>query len=805
MKKDLLLLLFIAVLSLHSNSQNLNVTLAGTLSYGNTGLANICGWKSPVDGKEYALVGAANGMSIVNVTNPASPVQIKLIPGSNSVWREIKTNGNYAYVTTEAGGGLQIVDLTNLPGTSLPVATWAPTISGKTLGSIHALHIDNGKVYLYGSNIGNKGAVVADIATSPMSPVYLGSYDNRYIHDGYVRGDTLYACHIYQGDCEIVNMKNPAAGVSLADFQTPSVFTHNSWLTKDSKICFTTDEVSNSFLASYDITNLNNITELDRIQSNPGSQSVVHNTHIIQKNGVDYAVTSWYKDGFTIVDASHPSNLVQVGNYDTAPTASGAGESNCWGVYPFLPSGTIVASDMQNGLFVCSPTYVRACFLEGVVMDCNTGNPLAGAKVQLLNPPVQNINSATDLTDAYGKYGVGVVTASTYTVIVSKQAYVSQTFTVSVTSGNTTTLNVNLCPQTPPFSYTGHVFDNATSVGIKGANVHMQDSSLVWDTLTDANGNFTIPSMLSGTYDIIVGKWGYITKCFSNQNINSLSSGINVGLDAGIYDDFSFDWGWIPSGICSNAWVRGVPIGTIDGANGNAIANPDKDDQTDCSGQAFVTDNGGGASSDHDVDPPGYAILTSPLFDPTSFSAPMVSYSRWFYDAKLNNKSPNDTMEIYISNGSTTVLLERILNNTAGNGTWAHKSYKISSFAPVTATMQISISISDANPGSVVEGGFDKFYVYDSATVAVNNISAAEKNVLVYPNPFVTSTSVQITNHKLQAPILTLYDVFGREVRRLKLETLETKIDRGNLVSGIYFYKVTDGEALVDTGKIVIE
>ena len=284
MKKHALFIVFIAVSSLCSNAQNLNVTLAGTLSYGSTNLANICGWKSPVDGKEYALVGAGNGLSIVNVTNPANPVQIKLIPGSNSVWREIKTNGNYAYVTTEAGGGLQIVDLTNLPGTNLPVATWTPNISGKTLGSIHALHIDNGKVYLYGSNIGNKGAIVADIVTNPMVPVYLGSYDTRYIHDGYVRGDTLYACHIYQGDCEIVNMKNPAAGVSLADFQTPNVFTHNSWLSKDSKICFTTDEVSNSFLAAYDVSNLSNVTELDRIQSNPGGQSVVHNTHIIQKN-----------------------------------------------------------------------------------------------------------------------------------------------------------------------------------------------------------------------------------------------------------------------------------------------------------------------------------------------------------------------------------------------------------------------------------------------------------------------------------------------------------------------------------------
>src|ERR1035437_713763 len=296
-----------------ANAQDLNLTLASTYTYSTGTIANIGGWKSPVDGKEYALVGAHNGLSIVDVSTPTAPVQITLIPGPSSLWREVKMNGNYAYVTTEAGtSGLQIVDLTNLPATNLAVATWTPTILGTPLKTIHSLHIDNakGKVYLYGSNIGNQGAIVADIVTNPMAPVYLGYYNNRYIHDGYVRGDTLYACHINQGDLEIVNMTNPAAGVSLASFNTPNNFTHNSWLSTDSKTVYTTDEVPNSFLTAYDITNLGNISELDRIQSNPGTSAWVHNTHIIKVNENDFAVTSWYSDGFTIVDAGRPSNLV---------------------------------------------------------------------------------------------------------------------------------------------------------------------------------------------------------------------------------------------------------------------------------------------------------------------------------------------------------------------------------------------------------------------------------------------------------------------------------------------------------------
>jgi len=408
------LLFFTAICLLPSAfclSQNINITLVGQLSYGAEELSNIWGWKSPVDGKEYALVGAADGLSIVDVTIPSAPVQIVQIPGPSSQWREIRTNGNYAYVTTESGTiGLQIVDLTNLPATNLATATWTPTINTQVLETIHALQIDNGKVYLYGSNVGGGGAVIADINTTPMSPVYLGSYDTGgYIHDGYVRNDTMYAGHIWAGEVEIVNLTNPASGVPIGLFQTPGAFTHNTWLSKDSKTCFTTDEVDGAYLAAYDISNLGNITLLDTIQSNPGSSSIPHNTYIVNKFGIDYAVTSWYKDGLTIVDASNPSNLVQVGNYDTSPAMSGGGYGGCWGVYPFLPSGIILASDIELGLFVLNSVHLYNGVNESAAENSQVNvypNPFSTSATVEVNSPLIN-GAKGDVTfkmfDVFGK------------------------------------------------------------------------------------------------------------------------------------------------------------------------------------------------------------------------------------------------------------------------------------------------------------------------------------------------------------------------------------------------------------------
>ena len=69
----------------------------------------------------------------------------------------------------------------------------------------------------------------------------------------------------------------------------------------------------------------------------------------------DRYYVSHYRRGLVVFDITDPRDLVEVGNLDTfltplrttAPALEGA-----WGVYPFLPSGNILISDIENGLFV---------------------------------------------------------------------------------------------------------------------------------------------------------------------------------------------------------------------------------------------------------------------------------------------------------------------------------------------------------------------------------------------------------------------------------------------------------------------
>ena len=82
-------------------------------------------------------------------------------------------------------------------------------------------------------------------------------------------------------DSEVVDVSNPASTNIMATQFTPDQFTHNCWLSDDGNTLYTTDEVSGAFVTSYDVSDILNISELDRVQSNPGSGTIPHNAFVV--------------------------------------------------------------------------------------------------------------------------------------------------------------------------------------------------------------------------------------------------------------------------------------------------------------------------------------------------------------------------------------------------------------------------------------------------------------------------------------------------------------------------------------------
>ena len=85
--RSVLFLLFLLGSHLLS-AQNINNAFRSKLTFPGQTLANV--WGYAANGREYALLGAAQGMIVVDITNPDAPQQIAQIPGPNNLWKEIK-------------------------------------------------------------------------------------------------------------------------------------------------------------------------------------------------------------------------------------------------------------------------------------------------------------------------------------------------------------------------------------------------------------------------------------------------------------------------------------------------------------------------------------------------------------------------------------------------------------------------------------------------------------------------------------------------------------------------------------------
>ena len=455
MKKILFTLLLLPFLTFSQNSYNMG--LIGTYEWNSTEGNDIWGWVSPISEDEYALVGLNDGFACVNVSSPSNPTLEFQIADINSTWRDVKTWGNYAYVTTEADAGLLIVDLTDMTGnTNWHVSNFTNPTTGASVEftAAHNLYIDeNGICYIFGASSAtgsspSDGAIFLDVAANATAPHYLGEWNEHYIHDGMVRGDTMYAGCIYAGELYVVDVSDKNNPSTLGTHSTPNNFTHNAWISDDGHFVFTTDETSDAYLAAYDITDCNNIQEVDRIQSNPGSSSIPHNTHV---DG-NFLITSYYRDGTTVHDISQPNNMVQVAYYDSY-SGSGNGFDGCWGTFPYLPSGIIISSDINsstNGnakLLVYERGFSGACYLEGNVTDGSTGSAIIGANIVILNTIIPN-SSTTNLS---GIYSCGNADGGIFDVVFSMPGYINDTLQATLINGQVVILNavLNIDPNAP--------------------------------------------------------------------------------------------------------------------------------------------------------------------------------------------------------------------------------------------------------------------------------------------------------------------------------------------------------------------
>ena len=513
---------------------------------------------------------------------------------------------------------------------------------------------------------------------------------------------------------DVSDKMNP---VRLAEQITPFEFTHNAWVSDDNNYAFTTDERANAYLTAYDVSDIGNIRETDRFRplETEGENVIVHNTHYF--NG--FLVTSWYTDGVVIVDGSRPENLVEVANYDTWDGPSGD-FNGCWGAYPWLPSGNLLVSDIQSGLYVIGVDYKRACWLEGTVRNSETDQVIPNVNVNIQSAKLNREN-----TDLDGEYKTGQVEAGTFTVEFTHPEFLSGEFEVVLENGKVTILDVELTPKAK-ISISGRVRDAFSQEMIPGANVRVSNSEVGFDVVADQNGEFQM-EVFEEDYEVFAGAWGY-----HYYNLEDYAFTANeiliIDLARGYKDDFVLDYNWTASGDAGTGmWERGIPIET---RTRNFIANPGSDVDFDLGEECYVTGNAGGNGGADDVDN-GTVILTSDVMDLTWYKEPILIYSYWF--VITSGLTPeDDTLKAFITNGVDTV---QILAEAEAADVWKRSdSIRVADIIEITDQMQVIYQTTDFEGfGHIVEAGIDAFEIIEGQPVNTDNFN--EIAFSMYPNP----------------------------------------------------------------------
>ncbi len=330
---------------------------------------DVWGWVDPDNGDEYALMGMTNGTAFVRVTDPENPVIVGRMATQtiSATWRDIKVYNNHAYIVADRANshGVQIFDLTRLRGVSNNTTFSADAVySG--IGSAHNIAINEatGFAYVVGASQCAGGLHMLDLA-NPVDPVFVGCHsDQGYSHDTqcvvYSGPDTDHTgkeiCFRSNEDSvSISDVTNKNAPVTLSSATYPNFgYTHQNWIDDSQSFLFVGDELDERDLGVATTTIVMDVRDLDNISYAYGhvqsTSAIDHNMYVVGNR----LFQANYRAGLRVLEFGDltGNTLTQAMFFDTWPDDNNSGFDGAWSTYPFLPSGNILISDINRGLFI---------------------------------------------------------------------------------------------------------------------------------------------------------------------------------------------------------------------------------------------------------------------------------------------------------------------------------------------------------------------------------------------------------------------------------------------------------------------
>ncbi len=745
------------------------------------------GYTAP-DGREYALLGGYTGTHIVDITQKPI-VEVAFIPGPPSGWREMKTYGEVGYIVSEGGGGLQIVDLSNLPDSATLIRA-----DTTLLRTGHTITQEGDWIYVHGMNVEtgfNQGTMIFEVATDPLNPKLVGGYDRDYVHDVMISNDTMYAAMINDGRLDIVYLNEDRTEATyVTEITYPGAGTHSSDLTGDGRYILTTDEIGSTAktMKVWDRSDVDDIIKVG--EWTPEPDAIIHN---IRRLG-DLAYIAWYTAGVRIADISDPLNPVEVGFYDFYEGEEQIYQG-CWEVYPYFPSGKIIASSTIDGLHVFTFNGSTTGSAIVTIVDSATGEALPGVTLEL--PEL----GRTEVSDANGEIILAAAAGET-TYETALLNYRRSEGTLELLAGGAE-LEIRLAP----------LAMRKVTVLIDGLDKTGAEVRFTAPVAYDLTGrpeegkspegpvDLLLPA--DSSYALMIGAWGYLVEEVAIPS-GPDSTAVTVTLVPGYYDNADLDLGWSLGDPADNniggEWERGVPVGVeVFFNNTRALLEPAEDFTPGPGGKAFMTD----IAPARDISPgladvdSGSVTLTSPRFDLTAYVefplSPSIEVALWYTNDAVPFFPADDKLYVRLSDDGGATWVDA-LTLTSGLSDWTTFSIPITTFVDLTDNMLFRIVAADSMEQGWVEAGMDDFRVQINYDLGLRDadrpLASATLQLLPQPSSGRSDLTLALPD-RITGLDIALYNTLGERLVDLYAGDIEAgehrfSIDGTKLAAGLY-------------------
>jgi hypothetical protein len=311
-----------------------------------------------------------NRVDLIDITNPAAPIVASTYvvnsPDTGASAQDVKSANGLMFVGLESssGNGAHIVDIRDPYN---PVLLTKVDPEPGPYEAVHNLFYDNGYLYMVGGN----DVAIVDLTNYDINnpPATIGSWAHRitnmagpFCHDITVVNGKLYGA--VWDNLEVYDVSSLATTPPVLVDRVPGVSCHAVWATPDNRWVVTTEERAGGSVRLYEDVGTGGATQLiqrDSYTVSPARALGVHNVVIDD----DRVYLSYYQAGVHVLQIDRTEKRLElISSYDTSTSSTG-GFAGCWGVYPFLGANKVLASDMQNGLYVLDMDPLSFVFPNG--------------------------------------------------------------------------------------------------------------------------------------------------------------------------------------------------------------------------------------------------------------------------------------------------------------------------------------------------------------------------------------------------------------------------------------------------------